>query len=126
MPLAIAIVLRLKAPCPGAGVRCLQGAERMGMGMTKARGLALGGALFGVLLAAGPALADKAAADRCAAKLPPEARAIYVASVPLLVQGADGRAVVTEQTRTLVLSGKINHMKASESAQAAANCLMLR
>ncbi|QRG09779.1 hypothetical protein EZH22_21480 [Xanthobacter dioxanivorans] len=94
--------------------------------MAKARGVALGGALLVSLLAAVPALADKAAAERCAAKLPPEAKAIYVASVPLLVPGADGRAVVTDQTRTLVLSGKINHMKASESAQAAANCLILR
>lgn len=85
---------------------------------------ALAGALL--LAAASPAAADKASADRCAAKLPAEARAIYQASAPLLVQGADGRAVVTEQTRSLVLAGKVNHMKAAESAQAAATCLVLR
>lgn len=83
-------------------------------------------ALTGALLLASPALADKAAADRCAAKLAPEARAIYVASAPLLVPGADGRMVVTEQTRKLVLSGKLDHMTASASAEAAATCLVLR
>lgn len=73
-----------------------------------------------------PAFADGAAASRCAAKLPKEARAIYNASAPLLVKGADGRAVVTEQTRKLVLAGKVDHLKASVSAQAAADCLILR
>lgn len=82
--------------------------------------------MAGALLSGGPALADKASADRCAAKLTPEAKAIYASSAPLLVPGADGRAVVTEQTRNLVLSGKIAHTKATESAQAAASCLVLR
>lgn len=78
------------------------------------------------LLSTAPAFADKAAADRCAAKLSTDARAIYVASAPLLVKGADGRAVVTDQTRSLVLSGKVSHLTAAESAQAAAECLILR
>lgn len=90
------------------------------------RGIAFGSLLAVVMLAGSPAHADKAAADRCAAKLTPEARAIYSASAPHLVPGADGRAVVTEQTRTLVLSGKISHLTATESAQAAAGCLILR
>ncbi|MDI4664553.1 hypothetical protein K9U40_09480 [Xanthobacter autotrophicus] len=89
-------------------------------------GSALLGGVMGMLLSAAPAHADKAAAERCAAKLSPEAKAIYAASFPLLVPGADGRAVVTEQTRSLVLSGKIAHTKATESAQAAAGCLVLR
>jgi len=79
-----------------------------------------------LLLAAGPALADKAAADRCAAKLSPEARAIYTASAPKLVPGADGRAIVTEETRRLVLAGQLDFNKAQDTAMAAANCLMLR
>lgn len=78
------------------------------------------------LLSTAPAFADKAAADRCAAKLSTDARAIYLASAPLLVKGADGRAVVTDQTRSLVLSGKVSHLTAAESAQAAAECLILR
>lgn len=82
--------------------------------------------LVGLTAFAGPAWADKAAADRCATKLSREARAIYTASAPLLAKGADGRAVVTEQTRKLVLSGQIDHMKAQESAMAAAGCLILR
>jgi len=82
-------------------------------------------AAAGLLLVA-PALADKAAADRCAAKLSPEARAIYTASAPKLVPGADGRAIVTEETRRLVLAGQIDFNKAQDTAMAAANCLMLR
>ncbi|MFG1278977.1 hypothetical protein [Xanthobacter autotrophicus] len=95
-----------------------------------ARGFGFGGVIAAglavTLLSGTAALADKAAADRCATKLPPDAKAIYVSSAPLLVPGADGRAVVTEQTRGLVLSGKIAHAKAAESAQAAATCLVLR
>lgn len=91
----------------------------------KAFGTVMGGVIAAALVAA-PAFADKASADRCAAKLEPEARAIYTASAPLLVPGADGRAVVTEQTRKLVLSGKVSHLSAAESAQAAAGCLVMR
>lgn len=78
------------------------------------------------LVMTAPALADKASADRCVAKLTADARAIYTASAPLLVKGADGRAVVTDQTRSLVLAGKVSHLTAAESAQAAADCLVLR
>ncbi|MFG1431464.1 hypothetical protein V5F44_04640 [Xanthobacter sp. V2C-8] len=82
--------------------------------------------LLATLLAAGPALADKPAADRCAAKLPPDAHAIYAASAPKLVPGADGRAVVTEETRKLVLGGQLDFNRAHDAAMAAAGCLMLR
>ncbi|MEP9347761.1 hypothetical protein [Xanthobacter sp. KR7-225] len=75
---------------------------------------------------ASPARADTAEAGRCAAKLSGEARAIYNASAPLLGKGADGRAVVTEQTRKLVLSGKVSHLTANVAAMAAADCLVLR
>lgn len=83
-------------------------------------------ALAGIVVCATPALADAAAARSCAAKLSKEARAIYNASAPLLVKGADGRAVVTEQTRQLVLAGKVSHLTANGSALAAADCLVLR
>ncbi|MFG1479204.1 hypothetical protein V5F53_11145 [Xanthobacter sp. V4C-4] len=82
--------------------------------------------LAGAVLLAGAARADTAAGDRCAAKLPPEARAIYIASAPRLVPGADGRAVVTEETRKLVLAGTVDFAKAQDSALAAADCLVLR
>lgn len=91
----------------------------------KVSGTAAAGVIAALLVAA-PAYADKASADRCAAKLEPQARAIYTASAPLLIPGADGRAVVTEQTRKLVLSGKVSHLTAAESAQAAAGCLVMR
>lgn len=101
------------------------GMPKTARAQSKALWAVVAGLAAGVLGAA-PAHADKAAADRCAAKLPPEARSIYTASAPLLVAGADGRAVVTDQTRTLVMSGKVSHLTAAESAQAAAGCLVLR
>lgn len=91
--------------------------------MRLALSLLAGMALPGLLLAATPALADKAAAQRCAARLSPPARAIYDASAPRLVPGADGRAVVTDETRKLVLSGQLDFTKAEETAMAAAACL---
>lgn len=82
--------------------------------------------LTGALLLTGPALAEKTAGDRCASKLPADARAIYNASAPKLVSGADGRAVVTEETRKLVLAGQVDYTKAQDAAMAAAGCLVLR
>jgi len=73
-----------------------------------------------------PAHADRRSADSCASKLQKPAKAIYDASAPLLVQGADGRAVVTEQTRKLVMAGAVPHIQAQEMAMAAATCLMQR
>ncbi|MFG1394340.1 hypothetical protein [Xanthobacter agilis] len=78
------------------------------------------------LLTGGAAHADTGAAARCAAKLPIDARAIYDASAPKLVPGADGRAVVTEETRKLVLGGQVDFTKAQDAAMAAASCLVLR
>ncbi len=83
-------------------------------------------ACAGAVMMGGIAFAAKAEADRCAAKLPKDAKAIYAASAPLLVSGADGRAVVTEQTRKLVLSGQIPHTTARDMALAAATCLQQR
>lgn len=83
-------------------------------------------ACAGAVMMGGLAMAAPANADRCAAKLPREAKAIYAASAPLLVAGADGRAVVTEQTRKLVLSGQIPHTTARDMALAAAGCLQQR
>ncbi|WP_454916329.1 hypothetical protein [Xanthobacter sediminis] len=82
--------------------------------------------LAGTLLLCGPALADKGSAGRCAAKLPQDARAIYEASAPRLVSGVDGRAIVTEETRKLVLAGQVDYTKAQDAAMAAAGCLVLR
>lgn len=82
--------------------------------------------LAGALLACGPALAEPDAAGRCAAGLPPDARAIHDASAPRLVAGADGQAVVTEETQKLVLAGQVDVTRAQDAAMAAAGCLVLR
>jgi hypothetical protein len=72
-----------------------------------------------------PAAADKAGATACASKLPQDARAIYDASAPSAAGASDLKQVVTEQTRSLAMSGKIARGSARSSAEAAGACLQI-
>ncbi len=76
-------------------------------------------------LMAGPALADQASADKCAAALSPEAKTIYAAVAPDYAAGADLKSLVTEKTRGLVKAGTISMGSARDSAKAAGACLKL-
>lgn len=78
-----------------------------------------------LLLAAGPALADKAAADKCAAGLAPDAKAIYTASAPEFAAAPDGKAVVKAKTQALVKAGTVSMGGARSAAMAAGGCLKL-
>ncbi len=69
-----------------------------------------------------PAFADKAAGDACAASLSPDGKAIY-AAVMGAGAGGDLRSVVTDTTKSLVMSGKIDRGNARTNAQAAGACL---
>lgn len=71
------------------------------------------------------AAGGKAAGDACAAKLPAESRLIYDATVRNLGSAASIRDVVTEQTRALVMQGKVQMSTAKTSAEATAPCLEL-
>ena len=71
------------------------------------------------------AAGGKAAGDACAAKLPAESRLIYDATVRNLGSAATIRDVVTEQTRALVMQGKVQMSTAKTSAEATAPCLEL-
>lgn len=73
-------------------------------------------------LGSAPAFADKAAGDACAAALSPDGKAIYVA-VMGAGAGGDLRSVVTDTTKSLVMSGKIDRGNARTNAQAAGACL---
>lgn len=70
-----------------------------------------------------PALADKAAADKCAANLGTDAKAVYAAAAPGFASAADPRALVTEKTKALVTSGAISMGNARPAAEAAGTCL---
>jgi hypothetical protein len=74
---------------------------------------------------ASPALADRATADACAAKLPANSKLIYTASVDSVKPGADLTEVVRGKTRGLVMSGKLSRGDAQGAAQTAGKCLML-
>lgn len=85
---------------------------------------AAGALCLGALLAVGTAAyADRTAADACAAGLSPDAKAIYAATVGQVVGGGDVRTVVTDTTRSLAMSGKIDRGAARGNAEAAGQCL---
>jgi len=71
-----------------------------------------------------PSLANRAAADSCAAKLSAESKLIYAASIGSVGPGADLKEVVRSKTRSLVMQGKIARGGAQSAAQAAGACLV--
>jgi hypothetical protein len=74
-------------------------------------------------LTAVPSYANRASADACAAKLSPEAKQIYAASIGSVAPGADMKEVVRSKTRALVIGGKISRSAARPAAEAAGVCL---
>lgn len=70
------------------------------------------------------ALADKQAADQCAAGLSPDSKVIYDDVAPSVTADTDLRSVVTERTKALVMDGKIKMASARPSAVAAGECLV--
>ncbi|WP_210485373.1 hypothetical protein [Microvirga antarctica] len=78
-----------------------------------------------VALTSGSALADKAGAAACAAKLPKDARAIYDASAPGAASASDLKQLLTQQTRSLAMAGTISRGSARASAEAAGPCVAM-
>ncbi|WP_127089760.1 hypothetical protein [Aquabacter cavernae] len=76
-------------------------------------------------LTATVALADRPAADKCAAGLNADGQSIYAASAAQVTPGADVRAVVKSATETLVRSGSVSMGNARPAAEAAGKCLVL-
>jgi hypothetical protein len=76
-------------------------------------------------LAAG-ARADSAAADACAANLPPDGKAIYAATIAGQPTAGTLKSIVESQTRSLAMAGKIGRGEARGNAVAAAECVKLR
>ena len=78
-----------------------------------------------VVLAASPALADQAAAGKCAAGLAPDAKAIYTAAAPQFAASTDPRGLLKDTTRSLITAGTVSMGNARSAAEAAAACLKL-
>jgi hypothetical protein len=76
-------------------------------------------------LPTGTALADPAAAQACAGQLSKDARTIFDTTLPQLGASTDLRGLVTDTTRTLAASGRIDRATARSSAIAAGQCLRL-
>jgi len=70
-----------------------------------------------------PSLADRATADACAAKLSPDAKLIYTASIGAVTPTADLAGVVRDKARSLVMGGKLSRDAARPAAEAAGACL---
>ena len=81
--------------------------------------------LLPIALAPIPAHADTDAANACAAKLSPDAKAIFDATLPQVVPGANLRSLLTANTRKLAFAGTIEVGNARASATAASQCLRL-
>ena len=81
-------------------------------------------ALLLVLAArSGSARATPADATACAANLPPDAKAIFDKTLPQVTAGSDLRTLLTDNTRSLAMSGTISISSARQSATEASQCL---
>lgn len=76
-------------------------------------------------LSAAPALAGQAEAKSCAAGLDANGAQIFNAALPQVAPGADLKGVVTDVTKSLVMSGKVPRAEARPAAVAAGECLKL-
>ncbi len=71
------------------------------------------------------AAANGPAADACAAKLTPDGKTIYAATLAAKPTKDDLRSVMEHQTRSLAMGGKIGRGNARDNAMAAGECVQL-
>lgn len=76
-------------------------------------------------LAAGPALADVAAADKCAAGLNANSKMIYDATKPRIKPGVTVADELKSAVRPMVMGGKLSRSDAQAAAEPAGKCLAL-
>lgn len=81
-------------------------------------------ATLSLLLGSTAALADRAAADRCAAGLSPASKALYSASLAEVLGGESPKDALTANARAMVMNGTLSRANARPAAEAAAPCLM--
>ncbi len=80
---------------------------------------------FGALCCTTAAFADQASATKCSAGLSPQGQQIYAASAPQVKPGANLRDIITQQARSLVMSGAMSRDAAKPAAEAAGKCLQM-
>ena len=70
-----------------------------------------------------PSLANRSAADACAAKLPANAKLVYAAAIGSVAPGVDLVETIRGKARSLVMAGKLDRAQAQSAGQAAGACL---
>lgn len=80
----------------------------------------LGGAVF-----SNPALADRAAAERCATGLQPMGLQIFQRALPGVLGGASVADAVRSAALSMAVSGAVSRDGARRAAEAAGGCLAL-
>ncbi|WP_431282207.1 hypothetical protein ACQW02_22815 [Humitalea sp. 24SJ18S-53] len=83
----------------------------------------LSAAVLGLWLAAGPALADRSIADRCAAALPAAGKTLYDRALPTVTSGTAIPDALRSAARSLVMAGFMTRDVARPAAEAAGGCL---
>lgn len=83
-----------------------------------------GAFLLALMLAAGPGLADRASADRCANALPAAGRTLYDAALPAVLRGTAIPDALRAAARPLVMGGSMTRDAARPAAEAAGACLV--
>lgn len=83
---------------------------------------------IGMLVAMAAACAASAqaagpAGDACAAKLTPDGKAIYAATVAAKPTTETLRSTIEKEARSLVMGGKVSRGQARENAEAAGECV---
>ena len=78
-----------------------------------------------LMLAAGPAWADRAGAERCAAGLQPLGQQLFTRALPGVLGGASVPDALRNAAVSLVMSGAVSRDAARQAAEAAGPCLAM-
>jgi len=81
--------------------------------------------LIGFAVFSAPALADRAAAERCATGLQPMGLQLFQRALPGVLGGASIGDALRSAATSLVISGAMNRDSARPNAEAASSCLAL-
>ena len=78
-----------------------------------------------LILAPLTVMASQPEATSCAAKLDANSKLVFDSTIGAIKPGADLKTILTDNTKKLVMDGKLSRGIAKDAATAAANCLKL-
>jgi hypothetical protein len=78
-----------------------------------------------LMLAAGPAWADRAGAERCAAGLQPLGQQLFTRALPGVLGGASIPDALRNAAISMVMSGAVSRDAARQAAESAGPCLAM-